>query len=210
MTLFARMLCLLLAGLLVACEQGPGFTPLPAGSVVLALGDSVTHGTGAGPGEDYPTHLAALSDWQVINAGVPGDTAQAARQRLPGLLHAHQPALVIVELGGNDLLRKRPEDAIREDLRKLLEAVRMQGATPVLVAAPAVSMLRAGMGALRDASLYRELAQDTDVLLVAGALSDILSKEALRADPIHPNAEGYRRLASDIAAALSEAGLLQE
>lgn len=193
--------------LLAACGGGFDFEPLPGDSVVLAFGDSVTHGTGAPAGEDYPRHLQALTGWQVVNAGVPGDTAQAARERLPGLLQAHQPELVIVELGGNDFLRRRPERDVREDLRSMLGMVREQGAVPVLVAVPRLSLLRASVGALADASLYETLAAEEGVLLVPDVFSRVLSDDALRADAIHPNAKGYRRLAEGIAEVLETAGL---
>ena len=208
MRAFAFILVPLWATLLVACGAEPRYSALPADSVVLAFGDSVTHGTGAAEGQDYPRYLAELSGWRVINAGVPGDTAQAARERLPGLLRAHQPDLVIVELGGNDFLRKRPDDAVREDLRAMLTLVREQGALPVLVAVPRLSLLRASVGALSDAPLYADLAESENVLLVPEVFADILSEESLRADAIHPNAAGYRQLAEGIAEALRKAGLL--
>src|SRR5210317_677540 len=81
---------------LAGCDSAPRYQPLPPDSVVLALGDSITYGTGAGSGQDYPRLLAGLSEWRVINAGVPGDTAQQARTRLPALLAEHRPELVIV------------------------------------------------------------------------------------------------------------------
>ncbi|MAC34218.1 MAG: arylesterase [Haliea sp.] len=209
MRIAASIQGVLLALLLVACSDAPRHETLPEGSVVLAFGDSVTHGTGAPEGADYPRHLAALSGWQVINAGVPGDTAQAARERLPGLLRVHQPQLVIVELGGNDFLRKRPDHAVEADLRAILAQVAEHGALPVLVAVPRLSLLRASVGALNDASLYADLAQETGVLLVPDVFSEILSDAELRADAIHPNAAGYRVLAEGIARALRESGLLE-
>lgn len=209
MRISTSTLLALLALLLAACSDAPRHESLPDGSVVLAFGDSVTHGTGAPEGADYPRHLAALSGWQVINAGVPGDTAQAARKRLPGLLRAHQPQLVIVELGGNDFLRKRPDHAVEADLRAILAQVAEHGALPVLVAVPRLSLLRASVGALNDASLYADLAQEADVLLVPDVFSDILSNADLRADTIHPNAAGYRLLAEGIAEVLRDSGLLE-
>lgn len=203
-----RLLCLCCSfALLLACDGGPEYQPLPGDSVVLAFGDSVTHGTGAPEGEDYPHHLAALTGWHVVNAGVPGDTAQAARERLPGLLRVHQPELVIVELGGNDFLRKRPDRDVREDLRSMLRLAREHGAVVVLVAVPRLSLLRASVGALADARLYETLAEEEGVLLVPEVFSRVLSDADLRADAIHPNAAGYRQLAEGIAEVLGDAGL---
>ena len=69
-------------GFLAGCGGKPKVAPLPAGSAVLAFGDSVTHGTGAAAGEDYPTRLAAITGWNITNAGIPGDTAENAKGRI--------------------------------------------------------------------------------------------------------------------------------
>ena len=70
---------LALSPLFAACGNNTRLAALPAGSIVLAFGDSVTYGTGAGPGEDWPTLLSAATGWRVVNAGVPGDTADAGK-----------------------------------------------------------------------------------------------------------------------------------
>ncbi|MEQ9397133.1 GDSL-type esterase/lipase family protein [Haliea sp.] len=197
-----------LVALVPGCSRESPYSPLPAGSVVLAFGDSVTWGTGAGRGEDFPSRLAEHSGWQVVNAGVPGNTATAARERLEGLLRQHDPALVIVELGGNDFLRRRPDADVEADLRDILRTVQDHGAIPVLVAVPRLSLLRATVGALKDAPLYARLAEAEGVLLVPDVLSGVLSQESLRADTIHPNKAGYEVLAEELAAALRQAGLL--
>ncbi len=204
----SRFPTLLLALLLAACSDPVGYTALPAGSTVLAFGDSVTYGTGAGRGEDYPTRLAARSDWNVINAGIPGDTARGARQRLGGLLRQYEPALVIIELGGNDFLRKRPERDVAEDLAAMIAEVEAFGALPILVAVPRLSLLRASTGTLKDSEIYAQLAEGNSVVLVPDLFSEILSEDELKADEIHPNAAGYQVLADGIADRLRETGLL--
>ncbi|MFO7552899.1 MAG: GDSL-type esterase/lipase family protein [Haliea sp.] len=203
-----RWLLLALVVLVLGCTRESPYSPLPPGSVVLAFGDSVTWGTGAGRGEDFPSLLAERSGWQVVNAGVPGDTAAAARERIEGLLRQHDPALVIVGLGGNDFLRKRPDADVEADLRAILRRVQDHGAIPVLVAVPRLSLLRASVGALKDAPLYARLAEAQGVLLVPDVFSGVLSQESLRADTIHPNKAGYEVFAEELAAALRQAGLL--
>ena len=125
------------------------------------------------------------------------------------MLSQHQPALVIVELGGNDFLRQRPTDQVKEDLRAVVRASTEADALPVLLAVPRLSLLRASTGTLADADIYRELAAEENVLLIEDVLSDVLSEDALRADPIHPNARGYERLAQTVARELRAAGLLR-
>ncbi|WP_287695061.1 GDSL-type esterase/lipase family protein [Accumulibacter sp.] len=203
-----RLLLLLALACLAGCGKAPRLAALPAGSPVLAFGDSITHGTGAGPGEDYPSHLAASSGWRVHNAGVPGDTAATARERIDDTLQATRPRLVIVELGGNDFLRRRPEAEVKEDLRAIVRASRQADAEVVLVAVPRLSLLGAVSGQLPDAKLYAELASEEKLPLLPGVVASILSDPKLKADPIHPNAAGYRQMASEIATQLRHTGLL--
>ncbi|MEP5766654.1 MAG: GDSL-type esterase/lipase family protein [Halieaceae bacterium] len=199
---------LVLATLLCACGSDPGYSSLPAGSSVLAFGDSVTYGTGAGAGQDYPTLLAQATGWNIVNAGIPGDTAREAKTRLPALLQQHRPALVIVELGGNDFLRKRPAAQVKADLHNIITQSQDSGAITAVIAVPRLSLLRAGIGALSDADIYAELATETGVLLLADSFSAVLSDEQLRADPVHPNARGYQVLSEGVLEGLREAGLL--
>lgn len=190
------------------CDRREQYDPLPADAVVLAFGDSVTAGVGADPGEDYPARLAERTGLRVINGGVSGDTARAARGRLQPLLEQHRPDLVIVELGGNDFLRQTPPARVRDYLREILDQVRASGVPVALVAVPRLSLLRAGIGRLADSPIYAELAALDGVVLVPDIFSAVLSDEALRADEIHPNARGYATLSEGIHAALFEVGLL--
>ena len=75
-----------LAALLTACGTDTQLPAIPRGATVLAFGDSVTFGTGAAEGEDWPTLLAAKTGWEIINAGIPGDTAEAGKARIAPLL----------------------------------------------------------------------------------------------------------------------------
>lgn len=203
-----RWLCLVTLMLLAGCQGSPELPALPAGTAVLAFGNSITFGSGARPGEDYPSLLASRSGWQVHNAGIPGDTASAARDRIGEELDATRPALVIVELGGNDFLRRRPEAAVKEDLRAIIGSIRQSGAQVVLIAVPRLSLLGVASGRLPDAEIYADLAREEKLPLVTGVLAGILADPQLKADPIHPNAIGYRKMAAGIADQLQTIGLL--
>jgi acyl-CoA thioesterase-1 len=199
---------MLAAGLLAGCGKRKKLTALPPGSGVLAFGDSVTWGTGAGPGDDWPSRLAKATGWRIDNAGVPGDTAEAARSRLPPLLAAQRPALVIIEIGGNDFLRRRPAQAVKEDVRQLVRTAAASGAQVVLVAVPELSLLGALTQRPSDAALYRELGEEEKVPVIESVFAETLANPEWRADQIHPNAEGYRRMAAGIESALRQSGLL--
>ena len=202
---FLRILALPL--LLSACGKTPKLPAVAAGASVLAFGDSVTYGTGASPGEDWPSLLAARTGWQVVNAGIPGDTAQAGTTRIQPLLDEHQPRLVIIEIGGNDFLRRRSQSAVKEDIRQIIATVKAAGAQPVLVAVPELSLLGLVAKKASDAPLYEALAEEEHIPLIADVFSDVLSRPELTADKIHPNARGYQEMASGIHASLQHMGL---
>ena len=192
---------------LVACGRRPKLSALPAGTTVLAFGDSVTYGTGADRGEDWPKLLAGLTGWQVVNAGVSGDTAAAGTARIQALLDEHKPKLVIIEIGGNDFLRRRPTDAVKRDLKTLVDASRAAGAIPLLIGVPEPSVMAVVAGKPTDSPIYAELGKEEKIPVISDVFSDVLSRPELCADTIHPNAAGYRRLADNLYSELKQTGL---
>jgi acyl-CoA hydrolase len=175
---------------------------------VLALGDSITFGTGAPPEAAYPAVLAGLTGWAVVNAGVPGHTSAQALQRLPALLAEHRPALVIVSIGGNDLLRRGDEGALRDNLRRTLAAVRGAGAQALLVAVPQPTLAAHLTGSLDDHPLYADIATEAGVPLHPQGWSTVLADKRLKSDAIHGNAAGYEAFARGLLGTLQAAGLL--
>lgn len=173
---------LVLAGFFSACSRDIKLSAIPAGKSVLAFGDSVTFGI--------------------------GDTAEAGKLRIQALLDEHKPALVILEMGGNDFLRRRSQQAVKDDLRRIIQQVRQTGAQIVLVAVPELSLLSVVARRPSDAPIYRELAEEEKIPLINDVFSDILARPELCADQIHPNAKGYKQMASGIHAQLKRLGLI--
>lgn len=201
---------LVLAGsaALAACgRRKPQGRLVSAGATVLALGDSLTYGTGATPDTSYPVALAGLSGWQLVNAGVPGDTSAQALQRLPALLQEHRPALVLVSIGGNDLLRRLPEADTRANLKRICEAALASGAQVMVLALPRPSLAAAFVGSLSDHPMYAEVSAALQLPLLERGWSSVLADEALRADAIHANARGYAQLARSVYDAALAVGL---
>jgi acyl-CoA thioesterase I len=207
-----RAILVLAAGTAVfaaACSrEAPSARLVPAGATVLALGDSITFGTGAPPEASYPAHLARLSGWKVINAGVPGDTSAQALDRLPALLQEHSPQLVIVSIGGNDLLRRLPEADTRASIRRICEQATASAAQVLLVAVPRPTLAGAAIGSLADHAMYAEIAAELKLPLQRQGWADVLEDERLRSDPIHANAQGYEQFAKSLAATARAVGLL--
>lgn len=198
----AWLAALALCWILAACS-GPdaALRPLAPGAVILAFGDSLTYGTGA-PGQGYPERLAALSGHPVVNAGVPGERAAQGLARLPRLLAAHAPALVVLCHGGNDLLRGGAREPLAADLRAMIALCREAGADVALVGVPNPGLL------LSAARVYEDVAAAEGVPLDNRTLAAILADGALKSDMIHPNARGYDRLARAVAALLRAKGAL--
>jgi len=185
----SKLFCLLCILLLCACQKTAKLPPLAGDAVILAFGDSLTYGTGARQTESYPAILATLIGRQVINAGVPGEVAEAGRARLPRVLDETQPALLILCHGGNDFLRRRDPAQVRENLRAMVQNARERGIAVVLIAVPTL-----GFG-LQVPSLYAEVASEAGIPMEEDILAEILGDSALKSDPIHPNAAGYKELA---------------
>src|SRR5574344_760634 len=107
---------------LAACgKRQPQAQALPAEATVLALGDSLTQGVGAKANEAWPSLLAERTGWDVINAGISGDTSAQALERLPDLLQEHAPALVVVSIGGNDFLRQMSAETAQANIRRICQ-----------------------------------------------------------------------------------------
>ncbi len=192
-----------LLALVAGCGGGPTLTPLAADATVLAFGDSLTAGTGAKRDEAYPEQLGSLLSQRVINAGVPGETTAGGLQRLPGMLEKHRPALVVLCLGGNDMLRKLDRGQAKANLAAMIQMIRDSGAQVVLLGVPEPGLLL-----LSAPPMYAELAESFALPYDGESLPTILADRALKSDPIHPNAAGYRELALAVRELLADAGAL--
>ena len=184
---------LLFLFLVTAC--GPDVPNLDSpGKTIVCLGDSITSGVGAEPGQPYPALLAAKLNREVLNEGVPGDTAEDGLARVDQAL-AHDPWMVIVELGGNDILRQVPPARTEAALRQILDRLLAARVVPVLVELEVPFVPFAG----RYSDVFERIEDDYDIPVVEDTLGEILLDPALKADPIHPNAQGHVQLAEAIA-----------
>jgi len=113
---------------------------------------------------------------------------------------------VLVTLGGNDMLRRIPQQQTIANLEQVLALIREHGAKPVLLATPQPSIAGAVFQNLSAPDFYRELAEAQQVPLIEDAIADILSKPQLKGDPLHPSAEGHALLAESIFEGLKDIG----
>ena len=166
-----------------------------------------TEYTAASAETSYPTVLAELTGWNVVNAGVPGDTSAQALARLPALLAEHRPKLVIVSIGGNDFLRKLPESDTRANVHAACKLALESGAQVLLVAVPRATVA-AALGQMTDHALYAEVAKDLNIPLQREGWGEVLAQAELRSDQVHANAKGYAQFARSVQGTAAAAGLL--
>ena len=199
-----RISFLFLCFFLLSCENEPQLKPLKQDAIILAFGDSLTYGTGAKPNKSYPAQLERLIQRKVINAGIGGEISKKGLRRLPALLNTHQPDLVILCHGANDILRKMDLANTKNNLQKMIDLIKQSEAQVVLLAVPELSLF------LSPAPFYEELAMENKIPLLNDTLSGILLKPALKSDQIHPNADGYLIMASRIQALIDKSGGLRQ
>ncbi|MCL7744142.1 arylesterase [Guyparkeria hydrothermalis] len=193
-------LAVLLLGL-AGCGDKP-LEPLAQDDTILAFGDSLTEGVGAAPQAAYPEQLAALTGHPVVNAGVAGETTAEGLDRLPNVLDRHDPALMILLMGGNDVLRNQDLGEAKRNLGRMIEIARSRDIAVVLVGVPEKSLFS------RSAPLYEELAAFYEVVLVEDLVASLLRRPGYKSDAVHLNADGYRAMAERLAEALRDAGAL--
>ena len=177
-------------------------TPQPARPRIVCLGDSLTAGLGLDPAQAYPALLQQRLDaegyrFEVVNAGVSGDTSAGGLRRLEWALDGDVKVLVVA-LGGNDALRGLPTAELERNLATIIERAQGRGLTVVL----------AGMEAPPNFGrpyqvdfhrVYPALAARYRVALVPFLLEGVAGVAALnQADGIHPTADGARRLADNV------------
>lgn len=145
---------------------------------------------------------------QVINASVSGETSAGALTRLPALLAAHAPGVVVIELGGNDALRGLSPAQLRDNLERMIVLSRAAGAR-VLLLATEIPPNYGPAYRERLRAVYRELAARYDTPLVPFLLDGIALRadgsfdaELMQADGIHPTARAQRRVLDNVWPAL--------
>jgi acyl-CoA thioesterase-1 len=171
---------------------------------LVVLGDSLSAGFGVDPAEAWPARIqekirAARLPWKLVNAGVSGDTSAGGLRRLDWILRRPLEALLI-ELGGNDGLRGLPLAATRTNLQAVIDRTRAKYPQVRIVIAGMKMPENLGEAYTRQfEGLYRDLAETNRVALIPFLLDGVGGRPELNLpDQIHPNAEGHRRVATNV------------
>jgi acyl-CoA thioesterase-1 len=197
-----------LAGVVMAAAGACHSTPSPVAATaavtreIVAFGDSLTAGYGIEPSRAFPALLQEYLrrehlPFDVVNAGVSGDTTSTALARLPRVL-ARKPAIVIVALGANDGLRGVPVATMRQNLSRVIRETKNSGARVILCGMEALPLY--GWSYTLDFhNAFVTLAREHDVALVPFFMAAVVGREELLlGDRLHPNAAGARVIADAI------------
>lgn len=183
----------------------PAAPSAPAETVpkIVAFGDSLTAGYGLQPQESYPALLQKLIDadgfkYEVVNAGVSGDTSAGGVRRIDWSLDAGGVRFVILELGANDFLRGQPVAETKKNLSEIIKRARSRDAQVLL--AGMLTTTNTGRGyEVEISDAFKTLAAEQDIPLIPFFLEGVAGIDQLnQPDRVHPNAEGTRLVAATV------------
>lgn len=167
--------------------------------VILVLGDSLSAEYGLQRGSGWVQLLAnrlqqSGSNYTVVNASISGDTTSGGRTRLPTLLKQHRPAIVVIELGGNDGLRGLPVARMQDNLAAMIRASQAAGAR-VVVAGIRIPPNYGRDYTERFYGAFTNVARQYNTALVPFLLDGFSdSADFFQADRIHPSAQAQARI----------------
>ena len=184
-------------------REGVGSGPISAERPsIVAFGNSLTAGLGVRPDQSYPAHLQRALDsagyaYRVVNAGVSGETTAGGARRVSWVLK-NKPAIVILELGGNDGLRGLSLQETKTNLERIIQ--QLQQASVMVVLAGMKLPPNYGKDYTDGfESLYQALAKQYRLTLIPFFLDGVAGSSSLnQADGIHPTGEGYRIIVEKI------------
>jgi acyl-CoA thioesterase-1 len=202
-TVVRRLFLGRLAALALALAAAPCARADPGAPILLVVGDSISAAYGLPPGTGWADLLAARLTaqrypYRVVNASITGDTTAGGRARLPALLAAHKPAIVVLELGGNDGLRGGNLGSARENLAAMIAAVQQAGAKPLMVGMKLPPNYGAAYVREFDA-LFAGIAQARKVPLVPFFFAGFGERnDMFQPDRIHPTAMAQPMLLDNV------------
>lgn len=199
----ACILGLAFAGSALAQAPAPAQTPAASERKLLVLGDSLSAEYGLARGQGWVALLEQKlaghklpqgRRYQVVNASISGETTAGGRARLEPLLKLHKPAVLIIELGGNDALRGLPLASSRENLLAMVRAGKAAGAKVQLVGMQVPPNYGASY-AREFANLFPEVAKAEKIALTPFLLAGFAEKPDAESwfqpDRIHPLAKAH-------------------
>ncbi len=164
---------------------------LPA-PVIVAFGDSLIRGEGATTPGGFVSMLSKQTGVRITNLGESGNTTSAGLLRIDDVLQL-QPSIVLVLLGGNDALRKVPQDQTEKNLDTIITRLEKEHVHVILLGVP-------GAYPFADpyADMFTNLSTSHNISFVPNVLSGIIGHPSLMSDVVHPNEAGYQMIADRV------------
>lgn len=181
----------------------PVASPAPGLPKIVAFGDSLTAGYGLAPAESYPSLLQKKLDadgfkYEVVNAGVSGDTSAGGLRRIDWSLDGGDVRFVILELGANDFLRGQPVAETKKNLGEIIRRAKSRGAV-VLLAGMYTTTNAGAEYQLEIHEAFNSLAREHDAPLIPFFLEGVAGVASLNQDDrVHPNAAGTEIVAHNV------------
>ena len=187
----------LISLLLISCGGAKQLPPLNDDAVILAFGDSLTVGVGVAKENSYPLQLSRLlhnelPNHKMISSGVSGEITQDGLVRLEKSLQILQPDLIILLEGGNDILRNKSFETIKNNLASMIELAQTNNIPIILIGVPKKSIFTS------VAPFYDELADEYNLIYDGEIISDLIKDSSMKSDSVHFNQQGYQKLAERV------------
>jgi acyl-CoA thioesterase-1 len=182
-------LCLLL---IAGCSSKVKFTDKSRSGPIVILGDSLSEAYQLKPEFGFVALLGERLDVEIVNLGKKGNTTGESVPRVKEEVLPLKPSLVIIQLGGNDVLQKVDPAETRANFQKMIDEVH-QESIPILLLG-----VRGGLMSDKFEDMFSELVSQNELAYVPDILDGILTSPGLRIDNIHPNKEGHILIADRV------------
>lgn len=158
---------------------------------VVAFGDSLTYGYGVSAQEAFPALLEKMWNKEVINLGVSGDTSLQGLARKEEIKN-FRPSFVLIEFSANDFFKKVPREQTKKALEDIVDYTHSLGAVAVLIDTGGNSLMKPYR------KIIKQISKEKNALYIEGIMDGIFNNKSLKSDNIHPNEEGYKKIAQKI------------
>lgn len=181
------VLLVLIAFYFVGKQNTPIKNYPPKNSIVVAFGDSLIEGVGATKGKDFISLLSVKLNRPILNFGISGNTTRDGLARIKQITDLN-PGTVILLLGGNDYLKRIPEEETFKNLKEIVTVLQSKGIMVILLG------IRGGLLSDRFEKSFEKIAEETNVIYIPNVLDGLFGNQKYMSDVVHPNDLGYAKI----------------
>ncbi len=186
--IIGTILLILIGGYFIFVKNEKIVNMPPKNEKIIVFGDSLVEGVGATTGYDLVSLIEQRTGRETINYGKSGNTTRDALERVDHAM-AEKAGVVMIILGGNDVLKKIPKEETFQNLEHMIDSFQKNGSVVVLVG------IRSGVVGDGRGDDYRDLAKRKGAVYVSDILQDVFGQREYMFDAVHPNNAGYAIIA---------------